>query len=172
MEPIEGTRKARLDHPCGKLVLSLPRNASKRHHPPAYCKAHCHANSEEKEPPHRRHDNQQFRDRTTRQPLPTNNPASLQAQIDEGGNPFGNIPTDVELCFENSRMLQEREDQFQLKHGEKTDSTTRQSPPTSCQSGFKLLEQREHHQHVNSAASTSGTLATGKSNQRHGKQAY
>jgi len=53
----------------------------------------------------------------------------LQAQIDEGGNPFGNIPKDVELCFDNSRMLQEREDQFQLKPGVKVDSTPKGRAP-------------------------------------------
>ena len=68
-----------------------------------------------------------------------NNPASLQAQIDEGGNPFGNIPQDIELCFANSRMLQQRKDQFTLKPNEKTDITDRGRTPFELSKWVQLL---------------------------------
>ena len=58
-------------------------------------------------------------DRIICQPLPLNKPTSIQAQIDEGGNPFGSIPREVELYFENSTIMVPREDQFELKPGEK-----------------------------------------------------
>jgi len=125
---------------CDKIVLSLPRNAYKNHHPPDYCQAHYHADSGMNDPQHRRHDNTRSLDRTTCQPLPLNNPASLQTQIDEGGNPFGNIPQDMELCFANSRMLQPREKPIHTQAWRKGGKNgQRKSPPTSCQGGFKLL---------------------------------
>ena len=114
---------------CGKLVLDLPEGDSRKHHPPSHCTAYYYDKGEERRPAHRKHVGIRYQDMETCQPLPVTDPTSLQAQIDEGGNPFGNITKDVELCFENSRMLQKREDQFHLKPGEKTDITPRGEAP-------------------------------------------
>jgi len=70
-----------------------------------------------------------FEDKTTCQPLPLNKPTIMQAQIGEGGNPFGNIPQEIELCFENSTMLLPREDQVTLKSGEKSERQDRGKAP-------------------------------------------
>jgi len=70
-----------------------------------------------------------FEDKTTCQPLPLNKPTSMQAQIHEGGNPFGNIPQEIELCFEKSTMLLPREDQLTLKPGEKSERQDRGKAP-------------------------------------------
>ena len=42
--------------------------------------------------------------------MPLNDPRSTLAFIDEGGNPFGNIPEHAELCIRSTEMLRERED--------------------------------------------------------------
>jgi len=53
----------------------------------------------------------------------------MQAQIHEGGNPFGNIPQEIELCFEKSTMLLPREDQITLKPGEKAERKDKGKAP-------------------------------------------
>jgi len=42
--------------------------------------------------------------------MPLHDPRSILAFIDEGGNPFGNIPEHAELCIKSTEMLRERED--------------------------------------------------------------
>jgi len=42
--------------------------------------------------------------------MPLHDPRSTLAFIDEGGNPFGNIPEHAELCIRSTEILRERED--------------------------------------------------------------
>jgi hypothetical protein len=128
---------------CGKLVLKLPDGDSGTHHPPSHCTASYYERREDGRPEHRKHVGIRIQDRETCQPLPRADPTSLQAQIDEGGNPFGNIPTDVELCFESSRMLQKREDQFHLKPGEKTVTPRGKAPLRAVKVGSNFSSRKD-----------------------------
>jgi len=113
---------------CDRVILKLSHSAYKQHHPPEHCQAHYHEDNDNQHHPHHRHEQKMGTDRTGCQPLLLNKSTSIQAQIDEGGNPFGNISQEVKPCFENSTMLQTREDHFGLKPGEKSDKT-RAKPP-------------------------------------------
>ena len=126
---------------CGRLILKLQDGDSGTHHPPPHCTTY-YIRRGDGLPEHRNHVGIRINDRETCQPLPRADPTSLQAQIDEGGNPFGNIPKDVELCFESGRMLHKREDQFHLKPGEKTVSPRGKAPLRAVKVGSNFSSRR------------------------------
>jgi len=122
------TRAGKMEEIWNQFKDPHAHSAYRQHHPPEHCQAHYHKDNDNQHHPHHRHEQKKGTDRTGCHPLPLNKLTTIQAQIDEGGNPFGNISQEVKPCFENSTMLQTREDHFGLKPGEKSDKT-RAKPP-------------------------------------------